>query len=220
MTNENHHHVPQEVAERLSISPSTLRRWSREFSDYLSEKAAETSPDEQGNCEYTARDVATLLMVKELLTEGLSYEQVKDRLAVSEPAELPEESGSQTGQALVSVMDTEKTDKALGPALNFLGETLQVVASGQQVVLNSQHASRELLGVVLQDNFNLKEENARLRDRLLALEREMAENKRREEEYRESLRQSLESRIQQLETRSYQAAGERAGCLAGLLGIF
>jgi DNA-binding transcriptional MerR regulator len=221
MAKENHR-APQDVAERLSVSPSTLRRWSREFADHLSESAGHPAPSPQGepgHRRYTDRDVATLLTVKGLLTEGLSYEQVKDQLAVMGPDELVGESESSDEHALISVVEPEQDEKGLAPAFNFLTETLQVVANGQQVVLNSQQASRELLGVVLQDNFNLKEENAHLRDRLLALEREMAEMRRREEDFRESLRLSLEARLQQLEVREHGAV-ERAGCLASLLGIF
>jgi DNA-binding transcriptional MerR regulator len=222
MAKEDRHRAPQEVAERLSVSPSTLRRWSREFADYLSVSAGQPEPSAQGepgHRRYTDHDVTTLLMVKGLLTEGLSYEQVKDRLAAVEPGEGEIEESEGDGHALVSVVEAERDEKAVAPALSFLTETLQVVVNGQQVVLNSQQASRELLGVVLQDNFNLKEENARLRDRILALEREMAEIRRRGEEFREGLRQSLETRIQQLETREYRAT-ERAGCLASLFSIF
>jgi DNA-binding transcriptional MerR regulator len=221
MAKENRHRVPQEVAERLSVSPSTLRRWSREFADHLSGSAGHPQPSPQGepgHRRYTDRDVTTLLTVKGLLTEGLSYEQVKGRLTDVGPDEF-EESESDEQHALVSVVEAERDEKAVAPALHFLTETLQVVANGQQVVLNSQQASRELLGVVLQDNFNLKEENARLRDRILALEQDMAEMRRRGEEFRETLRQSLETRIQQVEMREYGTA-ERAGCLASLFSIF
>ena len=33
---ESHYRLPNEMAAQLQVSPSTLRRWSNEFSDYLS----------------------------------------------------------------------------------------------------------------------------------------------------------------------------------------
>jgi hypothetical protein len=51
--------------------------------------------------------------------------------------------------------------------------------------------NRNLLGVIIQDNFNLKEENAKLRERMLKLEQELAELKRRDSDYRLYLEQRI-----------------------------
>ncbi|HBY92543.1 MAG TPA: hypothetical protein DEP84_01045, partial [Chloroflexi bacterium] len=77
---------------------------------------------------------------------------------------------------------------ALAQALRQLSET-------QQALLNSQQAHRDLLGVVVQDNFNLKEENARLRKRLRQLEEEVGHLK--ESDWNHRL--SLEERLTELE---------------------
>ncbi len=82
----------------------------------------------------------------------------------------------------------------------MLADTLHTVAEGQQLLLGSQQANREVLSVVLQDNFNLKEENAKLRDRMLELERDMAEIRRLEATRRET----LEARLLRLEERLQQ----------------
>ena len=66
-----------------------------------------------------------------------------------------------------------------------LGDILSAIANSQQSVLNSQSTVREVVGVVVQDNFNLKEENRKLRDRMLELERVLAEYQRREETRKE-----------------------------------
>jgi hypothetical protein len=76
-----------------------------------------------------------------------------------------------------------------------LREVLTGFAAGQEAILNSQQANRNLMGVVIQDNFNLKEENARLRDRMLKLEQEMNELRRLQTEQR----QHLEQRMHQVE---------------------
>jgi hypothetical protein len=85
--------------------------------------------------------------------------------------------------------------------------------------LGSQQANRELLTVVLQDNFNLKEENAKLRDRMLDLERDLVEMRRMDDLRREN----LEARLQRIEDQARPRnptprRTERQGCLAQLFG--
>ncbi len=95
--------------------------------------------------------------------------------------------------------------------MSVLADTIHTVADGQQMLLQSQQASRDLLGVILQDNFNLKEENARLRERMLRLEREISEIKRKEDERRGT----VEERLLQLELEQLES---RRGCLGQLFG--
>jgi hypothetical protein len=85
----------------------------------------------------------------------------------------------------------------------------------QQTVLSSQQANRDLLGVVVQDNFNLKEENSRLRERMLQLERELSDVRRRSDETRAEL---LE-RLHDIQDASQGPAKPRRGCLAALFGM-
>jgi len=64
------------------------------------------------------------------------------------------------------------------PAARFLRDTIQGMADAQQIILNGQQASRDLMGVMIQDNLNLKGEAGSLRERMLELERELAEQRR------------------------------------------
>jgi hypothetical protein len=100
--------------------------------------------------------------------------------------------------------------------VTFLADTLHNVADSQQAVLNSQAANRELLGVVLQDNFNLKEENSRLRERMLDLERQISQLRRDEEARRETLRSELEARMHDVQRMVMLQS--RSGCLGSLFG--
>ncbi|HXF60098.1 MAG TPA: hypothetical protein VNK95_00695 [Caldilineaceae bacterium] len=77
----------------------------------------------------------------------------------------------------------------------MVGNALEALAGTQQAVLNGQSTVREILNVVVQDNFNLKDENRKLRDRMLELERALAEYQRREETRKER----LEGRLRALE---------------------
>jgi DNA-binding transcriptional MerR regulator len=219
--------LPNEVASHLQLSPSTLRRWSNEFADFLSETAGRPQMATGGQAvhrRYTDEDLETLLTIKGLLAEGLTYIQVGKRLealrlrhTAVEPS--PEHEPGQVTALGPSLLDTSR----IAPAVTVLADTLHTVADGQQLLLGSQQASRDLLTVVVQDNFSLKEENAKLRDRMLELERELAEIRRLDV----SRREAMETRIHKLEERASHAPtlqarpaehSERSGCLGRLFG--
>jgi len=197
---------PHEVAARLDISPSTLRRWSEEFAPFLTEQAS--SPPGKSHRRYSAQDVAILQQVKALMSEGLTYEQVRQRLHTPPPDAPP--------AGLVAAEEVSAV------AMTVLSETIDELRQGQLSVLNSQAANRELMGVLIQDNFNLKEENARLRERMLDLERQMSQLRRDETARREALRQEFEAKlmeIREVATRNpITVLQNRAGCLGSLFG--
>ena len=148
--------LPSQVAARLDISASTLRRWSKEFAPFLSQTAGypELSPNGgASHRRYTDEDLETLIIIKGLLAEGYSYRQVAKRLEALRVGEASQ------GDAY-AVVTAEGEKLGLAPAMSVLADTIHTVADGQQMLLNSQQTSRDLLGVLLQDNFNLKEENA------------------------------------------------------------
>lgn len=221
---------PAEVAERLNISAATLRRWSSRFSEFL--ELSESSQDGGSHRRYTPGDVATLGRVQELLEQGWTYEQVADRLARDPQEDASEAAPDQPVKGSSAVVEPERLAETamvtvneifdsedLPPAARFLRDTMQTVTSTQQVILNSQQASRELLGVMIQDNLNLKGENATLRERMLELERELAELHRHFADTRERTEvrmRVLEDAIAKLmaaqqspATRSGQPAGSR-----------
>ncbi len=183
---------PAEVAERLGISAATLRRWSSRFGEFL--ELGEGGQDGGTHRRYSAADVATLARVQQLLEQGWTYEQVADRLAqgpvdsaTSETlgetvadAALDSEPDLSPEMAMVSTAtsfdaNADLSVDALSPAARFMRDTMQAVTGNQQIILNSQQANRDMLGVMIQDNLNLKSENTGLRERMLELERELAE---------------------------------------------
>ena len=204
MSDTTHYRLPQEVAARLEVSPSTLRRWSDEFSEFLSPEA--DSSEGKQHRRYSDEDLATFVTIKGLMTDGLTYDQVRQRLVEQQP-------GKTDGSVSLVAADAALP---LAPAMTFLADTLHNVAESQQAVLNSQSTNRELLGVVLQDNFNLKEENVRLRERMLELERQISQIRRDEEARREALRADFEARVQDVQRMVMLQA--RSGCLGGLFG--
>ena len=225
---ESHYRLPNEMAAQLQVSPSTLRRWSNEFADYLTGTAGQPSPASGGQAShrrYTDADLETLLVIKGLLAEGLTYTQVGKRLEAlrlrsdfiaATGAAAEDEAGRQT-----ALSPSVRESTPIAPVVTVLADTLHTVAEGQQLLLGSQQANRDLLTVVLQDNFSLKEESARLRDRMLELERNLAETQRLEGVRRETLEARLAKFEQQLRLRRpapVHGEPKRKGCLSQLLG--
>ena len=220
--------LPNEVATQLQISPSTLRRWSNEFSEFLTDAAGrpEASPGGQTtHRRYTDDDMEILMTIKGLLTEGLTYIQVGKRLEALRLRQTVDDT-AEDGESEVTALGPSLVDASpYAPAVTVLADTLHTVADGQQLLLGSQQANRDMLTVVLQDNFNLKEENASLRDRMLDLERNLSEIRRQET----TRRDALESRLQRLEAQIRQPSpqatrskrtepAERSGCLGQIFG--
>lgn len=234
--NEAPYSLPQAVAKELDVSPATLRRWSDEFADYLSQSAA--SDQGRSHRRYSEQDIVTLTMVKELMNNGMTYEQVRQQLAhqpggTSEPP-LPLVSPSEVSNHFDENQETAlvAANGVDSPAIAFLTNTLMALSDSHKSILNSQAANRELMGVLIQDNFNLKEENNRLRERILEVERSAAQIRQEEEWRREALRQELDSKIatvQQLAAQAVNTASSiqmpdikavstKPGCLGALFG--
>jgi DNA-binding transcriptional MerR regulator len=221
---EPRYRLPNEVATQLQISPSTLRRWSNEFADYLSDAAGRPGEDESktSHRRYTDEDLETLMTIKGLLSEGQTYLQVGKRLEALRLRRAGEEVVIEDGQSRITSLGPSLRDSPFTPAMTILSDTLHTVADGQQLLLGSQQANRELLTVVLQDNFNLKEENTKLRDRMLELERDLIEMRRLEDGRRERLESRLrwlEEQLRPVQPQAKQAKqSERPGCLGQLFG--
>lgn len=201
---------PSEVVRDLNISSSTLRRWSSEFAEFLSHSAGRPEASPQGETlhrRYTHRDVQVLATVGESLRRGMTYRQIASNLKRAEQIAEQSEQYGETAVVPLAPGPDIIVPPAVSSAVSMIGSTLERVIEGQQTVLNSQQANRDLLGVVIQDNFNLKEENARLRDRMLQLERDLSEFRRREDAFR----LDVVERMHELESRNHQpAAGEVA----------
>ncbi|MEW5958164.1 MAG: MerR family transcriptional regulator [Chloroflexota bacterium] len=237
--------TPQAISQELDISSATLRRWADEFADYLSTDA--NSAQGKSHRRYSGQDVETLRVIKELLNTGLNYEQVHQQLTLRFVAgagrftATPDFDGSDPAadfkiDGVTLPPDESKALVASGgesPAIAFLTHTLATLSDTQQSILNSQAANRELLGVLIQDNFNLKEENNRLRERILEIERSLVHVRQEDEWRRESLRQELDAKmglVQQMAADAVRMAHEveapeikaiksKPGCLGALFGV-
>jgi uncharacterized protein YqcC (DUF446 family) len=113
---------------------------------------------------------------------------------VPEPEIIQETQTDDTAVEPAAALSVVSPDPALTDEMSA-SAWLQTLADAQRAILNSQQANRDLIGVVIQDNFNLKAENHKLRDRMLALERDLTELRRRDEARREA----VEARLQAVE---------------------
>lgn len=170
-----------EVARHLHITPETLQGWNRRFAQLLISDVNRDDP------RYSTADVAALITVQKLIEQGFDDNQVNQFLTPKRIDLTP------TSTALTPATNNTADSTVLLPQM--VGDVISTIANSQQTVLNSQSAMREMVGVVVQDNFNLKDENRKLRDRMLELERVLAEYQRREETRKER----LEGRVRALE---------------------
>ena len=195
---------PSDVARQLNISYSTLRRWSTEFADFLSEWAGRPELSERGepvHRRYTESDVAVLRSIGELLRRGLTYREVGGQLNRLRKGRGQAGDGDQ-GNELTIVPSRTEAGAVLSTSFSFLNNAMERVVEGQQFILSSQQANRDLMGIVIQDNFNLKEENARLRERMGDLEKEISELRRQAQ----ALREEMVQRLSDIEARDKAAA--------------
>ncbi len=176
-------HRPAAAAERLAISTTTLRRWSRQFGEFLSPEAA----GRNGRRLYSEADLQVLTQVHELLHMGLSYEQARRQLRHRHLGLTDNGSPATTTLVLTHTAVSMVRDGDQGLAGAELAEAgipgvvtrfLRNLGEGQQLILAQQQSLRQLIGVLVQDNLHLKDENNRLRERILEAERKLFELKR------------------------------------------
>ncbi len=196
---------PFEVADLLGVSTATLRRWARQYRAWLSSDAGGDQPGSAAggrHRRYARSDVQLLAHVKSLLQAGLTHDEIRQRLGERDDWAPPE----------IELADEEPMTRALVPhqetaallpqseMTQWLSQTLDTLSDSQQMLLSGQHTERQLLGVLLQDNFNLKDENNRLRERMLDSERRIYELKRELDQTREQDRE----RLRQLEAYMFE----------------
>jgi hypothetical protein len=170
------------VARHLDISVDSLQRLRRRFGRYLGPEAAGAEPV------FSNADVASIVTIQKLLAQGYDDEQIDKHLT---PLHTDGEPSLDFPTDVQPYTDPE-TNAGLP---QVVGDVLNTIVNSQQAVLNGQTGLREMMGVVVQDNFNLKDENRKLRDRMLEMERALGEYQRREETRKER----LEGRLRALE---------------------
>src|SRR5690242_7556523 len=70
-------YATKQAADKLQVSPNTLRNWSDAYGDHLSESAR---PGTQPERRFTERDLTVLEYIKQLRGEGMEKDQIRQRL--------------------------------------------------------------------------------------------------------------------------------------------
>ena len=205
---------PADAARRLGIPASTLRRWSRRFAPFLSPEAnaAVRENGARGHRRYTPQDMAVLARCKVLLSQGHTFEQAARELETTFQPEAQVVEGevemqpdaAEPGEEVIVVDEGERLEMTPGEDAvevgRMMAQLLSSLSGSQQMLITGQQTERELLGVLLQDNFNLKEENKKLRERMVETERRIFEMKREMEKNRKD----EQERMRQLEAYLFQ----------------
>ena len=168
----------QQTATELNISVNTLKRWAKDFAPFLSPSGPVSG--DGSNRRFADEDLGVLRRVKDQLAGGSSTEEVIEQLHAE---------GRGETAAPSSALATR--DSAQSAGFVVLTDTLRAMIENQQAIQNSLQVNRNLQGVIIQDNFNLKEENMKLRERMQHLEQELSETRKRDSDYRLMLEQRL-----------------------------
>ncbi len=174
--------LPQ-AANEIGVSFGTIREWAKNYAAFLSSSAA-LNGDGAGQ-RFSPDDLVVLRRIKERLAAGLSTEEISDQLK--------SEGRNETAALTVPLREGGLIEPSA--AFTVLTDTLRAMIENQQTIQNSLQVNRNLQGVIIQDNFNLKEENMKLRERMQKLEQELADLRKRDSDHR----LQLEQRLAQLE---------------------
>ena len=167
----------QQTATELNVSVNTLKRWAKDFAPFLSPSGPVSG--DGSNRRFADEDLGVLRRVKDQLAGGSSTEEAIEQLHAEGRGE------TVTSSALAT------RDGAQSAGFVVLTDTLRAMIENQQAIQNSLQVNRNLQGVIIQDNFNLKEENMKLRERMQHLEQELSETRKRDADYRLMLEQRL-----------------------------
>ncbi len=134
-------HRPKDVTQRLGISSATLRLWSTHFEQFLSPGAQSAKTENGGPAQrrYQDSDIALLQTAKTLLAEGLTYEEVKERLGTgletpTMPVEAPQLPKTDNSPALVMHLALQPLREALSAKDQTIAASEQTVRSQQQTI--------------------------------------------------------------------------------------
>lgn len=169
----------QQMATDLGVSPSTLKRWTKDFAPFLSPSGPVSG--DGASRRFSLEDSQVLARVKQQLADGLSTDEVVEHLHA--------EGRGETSSLTLTSRENGMSGQSAGFVM--LTDTLRAMIENQQTIQNSLQVNRNLQGVIIQDNFNLKEENMKLRERMLKLEQELSDLRKRDSDHRLLLEQRL-----------------------------
>ncbi len=135
------YHRIAEVADLLGMSVSMLRAWTLELAPYLSDGAQWLMPlnGQRPSPRYGDADIVVLCRAQRLREQGLSFEQIRVRLAEHDSASEPDELGD-AGEAAPEA--TGRAKHAYELALDALHDAMRVQGTLIQRLQEETHDLR------------------------------------------------------------------------------
>jgi len=174
-------HRPQEAAQRLGIAPSTLRLWSTHFANELSDLARKVDPGGGSIAQrrYTDEDIRVLSQVKQLLGQGLTYDEVKRRLRPAAVERVVPPKEKNVFQAQRSRLEEPHPEVAYKTTV--VSDEYQLSIAGLKEALEAKDktisALKDSLGFLDVYLHALKEERDDARRRVKEIEQELSEQR-------------------------------------------
>lgn len=164
-----------QVAEEIEASPDTVRRYTTEFSPFLS---AEATPAPGAIRTFTRRDVEVIRVIRMHMRSGKTYEEVRTLLTTAEipDPEEPEEEPP-TGTSMIEA-----------GALSQLTATIRKLAVQDEAIDRLQVAQSDLATDVAEKVATIQ---AQVAEELAADRRQRIESEKRREELQERHNQRL-----------------------------
>lgn len=141
-------YTPTQAARHASVSPNTVRQWAKEYREFFSEYANPATGESRA---FTPGDVAILQAIAQLRINGLSHEDVKQRLRQQPPPALQDATGVPESRVEASTSLAVPTD-AIQTFLAHSGAKLDDVAGQLEKVdrrLERVESQRTLIWVAL-----------------------------------------------------------------------
>lgn len=119
----------KDIARRLGVDASTVRRWARDYEPYLSPTAQKAEDDDQHRRRaYTENDLRVFWTIREAQREGLTHEEIALQVAAGqlEDGPLPEHPITEVGDniELMPVSTAEARIRALTERVSELSVQL------------------------------------------------------------------------------------------------
>src|SRR5262245_57295245 len=142
---------PQQVARRLGIQPQTLRVWSNEFAEFLSDRARRVAADgaRPGHRAYTDADLRALTRVRQLLRNHANYAWVRRLLREEAQARRDPDAPAADWRWLIrahpAVLDGKPAVRGTGLGVAFLLERLAAGATTDELLEQNRSLTPQAL---------------------------------------------------------------------------
>ncbi|GAB4575815.1 MAG: hypothetical protein Kow0077_29170 [Anaerolineae bacterium] len=165
-----------ELATWLGVSPSSIKTWSREFSDYLSPAAR--GGDNRSRRYFDEQDARILALVAELRTKNTPLEDIHATLAAMQAkqwVDLPAMPGAPPGLVQQPVVTQSEAQNALIQQRQALTREIALLSDRVNVLQEELEEERAAHGETRQALANTRTELGLLQGKLEVLEPERAQ---------------------------------------------